>query len=371
MFGAQTITFTLAGGVWHRKGHDMKSYSEFSFTSLWARIGGGADQAIKKAENAPRGVVVALPEAERAALSSQIAPHLAGLEELRLATLAAVDSRARWLVPLAGGGAFVVLLAGGQGVVTAVIFGLLAAAVGWFIAMGNRSARYQAAVKSRFATVTSAHLSGFDHFVEPETDLARLRSWCLFPELQSARTLDTIKGQRDGRPLSLSEISIAYAPGKRGSSDHVLPFSVVEVASNAVDGAILVLSPKDAPWRILKAQGESADLQQASTGDPEFDAAYNLRTNDPAAARLMPPELRGAILAINGTAPADRPYLVFLPGYLAALFPTKFADLAFHVPPYWVPIDADALIARFASDLALKNALVNAVLSLPDRAMVK
>jgi hypothetical protein len=57
---------------------------------------------------------------------------------------------------------------------------------------------------------------------------------------------------------------------------------------------------------------------------------------------------------------------VFLPGYLAVLFPTKFADLAFHVPPYWVRIDADALLAQFASDLAVKNTLINAVLHLPD-----
>ena len=346
----------------------MAGYSDFSFTSLWARIGGGADKALAASGNAPRGVVVDLPEAERAALAAQITPHLAGLEDLRLQTLKTVDSRARLLVPLVGGGVFVALLVGGQALGAAVIFGALGAVVGWFIAMGNRSGSYQAAVKTRFATVTSAHLSGFDHIVEPETDLAHLRSWHLFPDLQSARTLDRIKGTRDRRSLSLSEMSVAFAPGKRGKLDHTLNLSVVEVAFGAVDGAVIVLTPKDAPPRLLESQARSSDLPTATTGDADFDVTYSLRLSPPDAVCQFSPAMRSAILALGAKGPAGRPCLVFLPGYLAVLFPTNFSDLAFHVPPYWVPIDADALLAQFASDLAVKNNLINAVLALPDGA---
>ena len=213
----------------------MAGYSEFSFTSLWARIGGRAD-ALQSAGNAPRGVVVPLPAAERAALFDQIGPQLAELEVFRRQTLATVDSRARLLVPLAGGATLVALLIGGQGLATALIFGLVAAVTGWFVAMGTRAGQYQAAVKGIFAKAVSGHLSGFDHVVEPETDLARLRSWRLFPELQSARTLDRITGQRNGRSLSLSEMAIAYAPGKRGRLDHTLSVSIVEVASGHRSG---------------------------------------------------------------------------------------------------------------------------------------
>ena len=344
----------------------MAGYSDVSFTALWARIGGHADAALRASGKTPRGVVVALPEAERAALAEQIAPHLAAFEDLRHKTLATVDSRARLLVPLAGGAAVVGVLLGGLGLTAAVIFGALAALAGWFVAMGNRSANYQTEVKSRFATVVSGHLSGFDHVVEPETDLARLRGWYLFPELQSARTLDRITGRRNGRSLSLSEMSIVYAPGRRGRLDHSFTVSAVEVASDAVDGAMLVLTPHDAPPRILEAQRRAADLLAIPTGDSEFDAAYCLRSNDPEAGRLLGTDLRAAVLDLNKAGPAGRPCLVFLPGYLAVLFPTTFTDYAFHVPPYWVSLDADALLAQFASDLALKNSLINAVLGLPD-----
>ncbi len=346
----------------------MAGYSDFSFTSLWARIGGGADKALAATGNAPRGVVVDLPEAERAALYAQITPHLAALEDLRLQTLNTVDRRARLLVPLVGGGVFVALLVGGWGVTTALIFGVLGAFVGWFIAMGNRSGSYQAAVKTRFATVISAHLSGFEHIVEPATDLAHLRTWQLFPELQSARTLDRIKGTRDGRSLSLSEMSVAFAPGKRGKSDHTLTLSVVEVTSGAVDGAVIALTPKDAPLRLLESQARSSDLPVATTGDAAFDAIYTLRLAPPDAASQLSHALRSAILDLGSKGPAGRPCLVFLPGYLAVLFPTRFSDLAFHVPPYWVHIDADGLMAQFASDLAVKNSLINAVLALPGEA---
>lgn len=344
----------------------MTGYSDFSFTSLWARIGGRADAALEAAGNTPRGVIVPLPEAERAALSARIAPHLAELEALRRQTLATVDSRARLLVPLGGGAAFVALLVGGQGLTTAVIFGLVAAFAGWFLAMGNRSGQYQAAVKSRFARAVSGYLAGFDHVVEPETDLARLRSWRLFPALQSARTLDRITGQRDGRLLSLSEMSIVYAPGKRDRLDHDISVSVVEVASDAVGDALLALTPRDAPPRIPEAQRKAADLPEIATGDAEFDAAYSLRSNDPDAGRLLSPGLRTAILALNEAGPTGRPYLTFLRGHLAVLFPTTPADRSFHVPPYWLPIDAEALLAQFASDLALKNRLIDVVLGLPD-----
>jgi len=122
----------------------MAGYSDFSFTSLWARIGGVADKAVAPSGNAPRKALFDLPELERVALSSSIAPFVAELEQLRLSTLQTVDRRARLLVPLGGGRAFLALLVAGQGFATALIFGLVAALAGWFLAMGNRSGAYQA-----------------------------------------------------------------------------------------------------------------------------------------------------------------------------------------------------------------------------------
>lgn len=243
--------------------------------------------------------MVDLPEGERASLAAEIAPVVTGLEDLRRETFSTVDRRARLMVPLAGGLAFVALLLAGQGMATALIFGSLAALVGWFLAMGNRSNTYQATVKSRLGSIISGHLSGFEHIVEPKTDLARLRCWHLFPKLQSARTLDRIKGQRDGRPLSLSEMVIAYAPGRRNKMDHSLTLSVVEVASNAVGDALLVLTPTDAPPRVLEAQGQSSDLHEAKNGDAVFDAAYALRLNTPDAVGVLTSDMRSAILALG------------------------------------------------------------------------
>lgn len=349
----------------------MAGYSDFSFTALWARVGGAADAALKASGNAPRGVVVDLPEGERTALAAQVAPFTAELEALRVQTLAEVDRRARFLVPLVGGGAFIALLVAGQGAGQAVIFGTLAALCGWFLAMGNRATTYQTAVKSRFANVTSGHLSGFEHVVAPQTDLARLSGWRLLPKVLAATTTDRITGQRDGRSLSLSEMSIDYATRVNRSttgstSDHGISVTVVEVASGTVDDALITLTPLDAPWRLRSLQENISNLSVVTTDDAEFDAAYTVRLGVATDARLLTPALRTAILGLEKSAPAGRPYLVYMPGYLAVLFPTKLVDIAFHVPPYWVPLDADGLLAQFASDLAVKNALINSVLALPD-----
>ncbi|MCK9504602.1 MAG: hypothetical protein M0Q95_10505 [Porticoccaceae bacterium] len=351
----------------------MAGYSDFSFTSIWARIGGGADKVVAASGNAPRGVVVDLSKVERENLLSRIAPFISDLEQLRLSTLETVDQRARLWVPLAGLGVLLALLFTGQGIFVALIFGILAAFVGWFIAMGNRSSTYQTTVKSCFAPVISEYLGGFDHVVEPETDLAQLRGWCLFPVLQSARTTDRLIGVRDGREVTLSEMLIAYAPRrnkKHNLGDYTLNFTVIQMASDWGNDVSIVLTPKDAPPRLLLAQSKTSELAVTLTGDSAFDEVYSLRISDPGAVDLLPAEMRYAILALIEIAPGSRPYLVLRPGFFAVLFPTQLADLAFYVPPYWISLDADALVAQFASDLALKNALLNGVLALSGGAKV-
>lgn len=344
----------------------MAGYADFSFTEIWARIGGVADSALAKSSLAPRGVVVDLPDEERDALQSLVSPMVADLEALRLQTLETVDKRARLLVPLAGGAAFIALLLGGQGLVSALIFGALAAVAGWFLAMGHRASKYQAAVKSRIAPVTTGLLAGFDHGVEPETDLARVRDWQLFPKLQSARTLDRVAGVKNGFAVRLSEMQVGYSSSaKLDMIDHTLSFAVfeVQVASDGI-GAI-ALTPNDAPPRLLAEQAKSDGLRATLTGDADFDRVYRVRVNPPDALAALTPDLRSAILGLAVEAPAGRPYVVLTPEYLVVLFPTLHADLAFHVPPYWVPIDAQALVAQFASDLAARTKLLNAVLNLP------
>ena len=349
----------------------MAGYRDVSFTALWARIGHPVDQALLASGHGRTGVTV-LPEAERAALAAGVAPRLAEFEALRVQTLATVDRRARWMVPLAGIAALAAVLAGGWGVVSAAVFGLLAAVVGWFIAIGRRAERYQEAVRRGLGASVLAHVLEFQHVPEPVENLARVRDWRLFPELQSARTLGRSEGEFLGRPVSLSEMAIAYAPGRRTRSparssmpDDVLCVSVIETQWPAGDGLILTLTPTDAPARILHARHHD-DLQATGSGDASFDRAYVLRCSGDAAERMLTPAVRASILAMHRIELPGRPYLSVGNGRLAVLFPLGLSNLAFHVPPYWVPIDADGLMARFAEDLVLRRALMRSVLELPE-----
>lgn len=343
----------------------MAGYSEFSFTAIWARIDGAADSVLVKSGHGRRGVVVDLPDEELVALQNRVNPLIADLEALRHQTLEAVDRRARVLVPLPGAVAFVALLLGGQGLVSALVFGALAAAAGWFVAMGNRASEYQTAVKSRIASVTTGALAGLEHTAEPETDLAFVRDWQLFPELQSARTLDCLTGIRNGFSVRLSEMQVGYSPSaKQDMLDHTLSFAVFEVEGFAHGSGAITLTPNDAPRRLLAEQAKASGVQATLTGDADFDLVYKLRVSQPGALDTLTPELRSGILGLARVAPAGRPYVVLTPEYLVVLFPTLHPDLAFHAPPYWVPIDAEALVAQFASDLAIRIKLLNAVLSL-------
>ena len=346
-------------------------YATFSFTALWARLGHSMDSAMQASGKVPPVPEGALSASEHATLAAQLRPRLEAFETLRQQTLATVDRRARWWVPLAGIGTFVAVLAGGWGVTSALLFGLLAALAGWFVAIGSRAERYQAAVKQGVGDTVSVQLLGFAHEVAPETDLAHVRGWHLFPELQSARSLDRLTGDWHGREVILAEMAIAYAPGRGAQSprrsemaDAVLPVSVVETDWPAARGAMLALTPKDAPRRLLLApQGDG--LQPAATGDPGFDQAYAARCSGDDACALLTPALRASLLALHGNGKAGRPFVAIGHGRIAVLFRRDEDQVGFHVPPYWIPIDIDALLVRFASDLAQRRALITATLALP------
>ena len=59
-----------------------------------------------------------------------------------------------------------------------------------------------------------------------------------------------------------------------------------------------------------------------------------------------------------------RPWFVIVPRRLIVLLPISKFDGAFQPPPFWRPIDNDALIAGYASDLARLNATLTATLAL-------
>lgn len=263
-----------------------------------------------------------------------------------------------------------ILLATGQGGMATLFWTAMAALSGGFVALGMDAHRYQAAVKARFAQTTSRLLSGFDHDTAATVDLARLRAWRLFPDPQGAVVEDRITGRRNGHTLSLSIMSVRYRRNIRKSNQSPeLHVAAVEVETGPAGRAQTVLVPTAALARLRGGDVQRAQgLNLLSSGDEDFDAAYSIASSGPEETRaLLSPTFRPAVLDLargDGAAPRAAPYVVIMPFSLAVLFPLGLKDRAFVAKPYWVPLDADAVLAQFASDLARKIALINATLAL-------
>lgn len=344
----------------------MPGYKSFSFTAVWAKIGDHVDKLLSRWKAAPPAPAPAVVSAtHKEALRAQLAAIAPDIEASRLEVLHHIDRRARLWVPLAGGAALVILLTVGADLLSLLVFSLLAATGGFFAAMARPAEAYRKAIKSQLARTVTGSLHGLSHEVAPETDLARLRSWHLFPELQSAITEDRLTGNYNGRSLSLSEMNIAYERASdRGEPDRRVSVSVIEAATSGDAPTQLVLAPHRAPGRTRPVKSDAGRLIKATSGDAAFDEAYLMLITEGSEVQLSA-GLRDAIMKLADVTLMGRPWLVFLPGYLAVLFRIPLEHLAFEVSPYWVPFDPDAVLDRFLPGLASRLQLIDAVMELP------
>ncbi len=345
------------------------SYGNFSFTAVWAKIGGLADGILAGSGKKPEQPVSELPESRRPGLAEKLAPHAAELERLRRETLARVDRRARIRVPLLGAGALVVVMLFGGGVGAGLFFGLFGALGGWFFSVGRDAEAYRRAVKSRFGEAVAEDISGFTYEAERKADLEEMRAWKIFPDVRGAKIEDHMTGERDGRRLSLSRVSIVYdrRRGKSSFDPSLYCFRVDFGTASEFSGTTVVVG-KEESLRFGRAAEKTHGLVPAATGSAEFDEKYRVYATDKGTAeRDLILSVRSAFPALEKVCAAVGPILIFMPKRMTVLFPLESFDFAFEPKPFWIPLDTDRTLAAFASDLAIRERYLNAALALPVR----
>lgn len=298
-------------------------------------------------------------------------PEAARLEQLRQETLARIDRRARWMLPL-GLSPLILVFVPGMGLGVPVIMVLAAGLVGWGAAARAPAAQWQKEMREGFGQTLAARLSGFAHVAMPPHDAARLEALRLFGKVIDVAISDRLTGHRDGRDLALSTLRIEYSsrekplPRTYGKDRPILYADMVEVETAANETPLIVGVGK-APFDVLRdSPARVHGLTPFESQDPAFDDLFYLFSGDPEAARqFLTDDLRASVIALSERHGHEPPHLLFMPRYMAVLFARLTPKATFQSRPYWVPVDAERTLAQFASDLTDRNAMINYVLSRP------
>lgn len=342
------------------------NFQEYSFTGLYAQLSDRFEATFGKGRGKLERTGEPLPEAELAALAARLAPIVDELEQMRQQTVKRVDDKARISVPVTGGGAAVLVLALGGGVLGALIIGACAGLAAWTYAQHHEARLYTNAVKSAFGEAVAGDLSGFSYDATPEPDPERLASWRLFPELRSVEAADRMTGTRDGRTIALMRLTVAYGrTGGRNRRDISTTVICAEVETGPGAAGLTVIAPSKSDTLLRDAPHRKHGLARIGTSDTDFDGKFRVFTSDPeGAARLLDPSMISRIAALDAVARQQLPFLVFMPGYLAILFPVPPLTMTFTPRPFWVPLDGRETLATFASDLAVKHGHLLAALAI-------
>lgn len=342
------------------------TWKQVSFVALWARFSRWFEGVFVKLGGALPAPDVELPESESRALATALAPLAEKLEAQRRTTVESIDASARRWVPLVSGVPFVLVLwASGSLSGALVAAGLLGLGVFIFVQHGPAET-YRIAVKEAFGGAVAEQLSGFSYTASKEADRKRLDSWRLFPALREATTEDHMTGTRDGREVALSRLRVIYArTGGRNKNDIGLEAICAEVETAQGAEGVTVLVPRNAEYHLRHAPAKTHKLAETSTGNAGFDTGYRVFSSAPeAVGNWLDPAMQARILDLGTATRGATPVLVFLPGYLATLFPLPALAQPFTPKPYWEPLETGPTLALFASDLAQKHAQLLATLQI-------
>ncbi len=338
-------------------------------TALFAWLAAPFESLHRRSKGEDR-LYATLPGETRAELGRLLEPAVARLEAQRQETVAAVDSVAIRAMPAAllAGGALT--LVSGQGLALALAVGAgLALAAFWLVQL-RPAANYVRAARASFGSEVAAYLSDFEYYARTAPDLRRIGRWKLFPRVLDPLMDDYMTGSRDGRQVALYRLGITYreAGGRAGSARRLTAVCVEAETGPGCTGAVVLL-PRWANAALRAGPAGTHGLLPVAACDGALEPEYEVFAESPSeCGLLLNPAMCDRIRALAGRQAAlhpDRiPVLVFLPGYLAALFPLRDGVALFTPPPFWRPLDPQATLAQLAADLATKHAILMETLEL-------
>lgn len=294
-----------------------------------------------------------------------LAPVLAKLEAMRIATAAEIDRRVRRFIPI-GLGLGVALWALMQfsrepgGLVELGFMGFVGTVGGYIWASALLSARYSAAYKAEVLPRLAARFGALDYRQAVAPEAALLKRQRLFRHFDQLGADDEIFGTYRGVPISIVELALTERDGKH-----------VRTVFDGLFTRITLPRTLSGTTAVVADGGTFGNLRDAFGGDrvrledSAFERAYQVFGTDQIAARaLLTPAFMSRFLMLGERTGFQHPLALAQGNDLTIALHKQGSGDLFEPPDYSRPAASRAALAKLSGDIAAVLAVADAVIDL-------
>lgn len=309
------------------------------------------------------------------ALAAQLQDVLGEVEAARLETVAAINKRAVWRVPVgaAAGVALTVAtqVSGDPPDFLETILMLIAPAFGGYLwaSMGPASA-YARLYKDKVLPRLAASFGSLSYRGAHMPDLERLREECIFRKFDAVEADDEIFGTHRTRPISIVELKLTHGSGnnKRTTFDGLLTTMELPRDTGAVTA---VVTDAGGLGNFLDRQ-KGQHRERVRLEDVAFEKIYEVYGTDQVASRaLLHPAFMEKLLALGALQDFERPQVLCAGRVLQIAMPKRTGANLFEPPSFTKPAATREQLVQLQKDIAGVLAAVDAVIDLDHRFEVR
>jgi hypothetical protein len=355
------ITVVVAG---IRKGQILTGIASGLFAGLLVAVA-AAWFAMRLAR--PPAPPLPLDEAKAARVTAGLGPVLGELESIRQATVAQINARATWRVPvgvLIGVGLWLLPDDSGEGhgLFDLLVMIGISGFAGYIWAASKLGTRYRLLYKQRVLPLLAAQFGDLSWRQAVLPDLAAMRDAGIFPDYQSAIAEDELHGTHRNLETSIIELRLESHSGD-DTRVHFNGLLVSITLPRGLVGSTAIIASEGMVGRLRGWLGREG-RERVHLEDPKFDAIYEVWSTDQIAARaLLTPAFMERLLALPGQHRFGRPFAITSGNEMTMTIPRAGGAL-FEPPSYSQPAASrDRLVALY-DDIAAVLAVADAVIGL-------
>jgi len=309
------------------------------------------------------------------ALAMQLKDVLDEVEAARLETVAAINRRAVWRVPLSAAAGVAVVVVG-QFSNDAPDFleslGLLIApAIGGYVwsSLGPASG-YARLYKDKVLPRLASSFGSLSYRAAVTPDLARLKDEYIFRRFDAVEADDEIFGTHRTRPISIVELKLTHGSGKNRQTTFDGLLVTLELPRDT--GAVTaVVSDAGRLGNFLDRQ-KGQNRERVRLEDVAFEKIYEVYGTDQVASRaLLHPAFMERLKALGELQDFDRPQVLCAGRVLQIAMPKRTGANLFEPPSFAKPAATRDQLVQLQKDIAGVLAAADAVIDLDHRFEVR
>jgi hypothetical protein len=306
-----------------------------------------------------------------AELEASLGDVLAELEKSRLETIAQINKRAFWRVPLCVAGGIGVWILGQFTDEPGDLFdfaamGIVAGIMGYVWASMSLSNQYARLYKEHVLPRLAATFGDLSYRPAVMPDMEMLRAEHVFRKFDSASADDEIFGTHRSLPLRIVELKLESGSGKDRST--VFNGLLVTIDLPRDTNAVIAVVSDEGAFGNFRDRMKASNRQRVRLEDPVFEKIYEVYGTDQIAARaLLHPAFMEKLLALGDLIEFSRPLVLCAGRQLQIAMPKRIGRDLFEPPSFQKPAASRETLVQLRKDIEAVLAAADAVIDLDHR----